>query len=198
VTEVAGKVLVHCHAGCRQEDVVAALRARGLWPEPQSRFNAGWSSSRITAGTKAERHVVAEYDYTDEAGVLLYQVLRYEPKDFRQRYPDGFGGWTWKKGARQVLYHLTEVLDAAIVFVVEGEKDVEALRERGFVATTAAGGAKAPWIPAFTDALRGREVIIWPECGHAWAREGTARGRRALGRRCANPRNRSGRCEGCL
>jgi hypothetical protein len=29
----AGKVLVHCHAGCTQRDVIAALRTRGLWPE---------------------------------------------------------------------------------------------------------------------------------------------------------------------
>jgi hypothetical protein len=28
-----GKVLIHCHAGCSQEAVIAALRARGLWPE---------------------------------------------------------------------------------------------------------------------------------------------------------------------
>jgi putative DNA primase/helicase len=29
-----GKLLVHCHAGCEQSEVVAALRARGLWIEP--------------------------------------------------------------------------------------------------------------------------------------------------------------------
>jgi hypothetical protein len=28
-----GKVLVHCHAGCDQKAVIAAVRARGLWPE---------------------------------------------------------------------------------------------------------------------------------------------------------------------
>jgi hypothetical protein len=39
---------------------------------------------------------------------------------------------------------LPEVLEAPIVFVVEGEKDVETLREHGFIATTNAGGAKAP------------------------------------------------------
>jgi hypothetical protein len=32
-----GKLLVHCHAGCGQEDVIAALRARGLWREHLSR-----------------------------------------------------------------------------------------------------------------------------------------------------------------
>jgi hypothetical protein len=33
VTERDGCVLVHCHSGCAQADVIAALRARGLWPE---------------------------------------------------------------------------------------------------------------------------------------------------------------------
>jgi hypothetical protein len=33
ITERCGKVLVHCHAGCTQHDVIEALRARGLWPE---------------------------------------------------------------------------------------------------------------------------------------------------------------------
>src|SRR6266849_3601212 len=28
-----GKILVHCFAGCSQDDAVAALRERGLWPE---------------------------------------------------------------------------------------------------------------------------------------------------------------------
>ena len=28
-----GKVLVRCHAGCEQEQVIAALRSRGLWTE---------------------------------------------------------------------------------------------------------------------------------------------------------------------
>lgn len=142
-----GKVLLHCHAGCTQGDVIDALKVRGVWqPEP----------------TENQR-IVATYDYTDERGSLLYQVVRYQPKDFKQRRPDGCGGWTWKKGERQVLYHLPEVLEAPIVFVVEGERDVETLREYGFVATTNAGGAKAHWAPQFTEALRGREVILIPD-----------------------------------
>ncbi|MBZ5586925.1 MAG: hypothetical protein LAQ30_33010 [Acidobacteriia bacterium] len=32
-----GKVLVHCHTGCSQADVIAALRSRGLWPEREWR-----------------------------------------------------------------------------------------------------------------------------------------------------------------
>ena len=148
VRDADGKVLVHCHAGCEQRAVIAALKARGVWPEPKRRQH---------------RRIVAAYNYNDEAGKLLYQVVRTEPKGFFQRRPDGNGGWINRKSPRQVLYHLQEVLEAPIVFVCEGEKDVETLREHGFVATTNAGGADAAWLPGYTDALRGREVILLPD-----------------------------------
>jgi putative DNA primase/helicase len=90
-------------------------------------------------------------------------VVRTKPKGFFQRRPDGHGGWINKKSRRQVLYRLPEVLEAPIVFVCEGEKDVETLRDHGFVATTNAGGANAPWLPTFTESLRGREVILIPD-----------------------------------
>jgi len=147
IREVNGKVLLHCHARCTQGDVIDALKVRGLWE---------------TEHTEKPR-IVATYDYTDERGNLLYQVVRYRPKDFKQWRPDGRGDWTWKKCARQVLYRLPEVLEAPIVFVVEGERDVETLREYGFVATTNAGGAKAHWTPQYTETLRGREVILIPD-----------------------------------
>jgi hypothetical protein len=40
IGEVAGKVLLHCHAGCAQRDVIEALRARGLWPDRSVRTAA--------------------------------------------------------------------------------------------------------------------------------------------------------------
>jgi putative DNA primase/helicase len=152
ISERDGMLLVHCHGPCNQSAVVEALKGLGLWPESASLGNLKMAS-----------RIVATYDYTDAAGQLLYQVCRFDPKDFRPRYPDGAGGWIWKKHPSQVLYRLPEVLEAAIVFVVEGEKDVEKLREHGFVATTNAGGAKAHWLPQYTDALRGREVILIPD-----------------------------------
>ena len=76
----------------------------------------------------------AVYDYTDEAGKRLYQVLRYEPlnalKQFVQRTGPDQVKWSIK-GVRRVLYRLPELIEAVaqnhIVFVVEGEKDVETL-----------------------------------------------------------------------
>ena len=148
IRERDGRLLVHCHAGCNQRDVIAALRKRGLWGSDQEGF---------------QRRIVATYDYRSTAGDLLYQVLRTDPKGFLQRRPDGHGGWIWKKHPEQVLYRLPEVVQAPIVFVVEGEKDVETLSSHGFVATTNAGGAKAAWLPVFSETLRNKEIIIVPD-----------------------------------
>jgi 5S rRNA maturation endonuclease (ribonuclease M5) len=168
ITEQNGKILLHCHAGCSQRDVIEALKARGLWESRAKMQPLG--------------RIVAEYSYTDEAGNLLYQVVRFDPKDFRPRYPDGHGVWIWKKHPHQVLYHLPEVLEAAIVFVVEGERDVETLRDHGFVATTNAGGARAPWLPQYTEALRGREAILIPDADEAGRRRVLTISRALLGK----------------
>jgi hypothetical protein len=50
IREADGRVLVHCHAGCEQADVVAALRGRGLWPERESQQRPL---------TRADRHRLA-------------------------------------------------------------------------------------------------------------------------------------------
>jgi putative DNA primase/helicase len=115
-------------------------------------------------GTKT---IVATYDYTDETGKLLYQVVRYEPKDFRQRRPDGSGGWLWSlKGVKPVLYHLPEVIkavrDGVMIYIPEGEKDVDNLRSLGLVATCNPMGA-GKWQDSYSEALRGADLIIIPD-----------------------------------
>jgi hypothetical protein len=110
--------------------------------------------------------IVATYDYRDEQEVLLFQVCRYEPKDFRQRRPDGAGGWTWKlDGVQRVLYRLPELLatdPSQTVYLVEGEKDADKLVAEGLVATTNSGGA-GKWRDEYNESLRGRSVVIVPD-----------------------------------
>jgi hypothetical protein len=110
--------------------------------------------------------IVATYNYTDAAGTLLYQAVRYRPKDFKQRTPAAGGGWVWKLGTvRRVLYRLPELIAAdpgEWVYVVEGEKDVDRLRDRGLVATTNCGGA-GKWRPEYNEYLRGRRVAVLPD-----------------------------------
>lgn len=152
-------VVLKCFAGCDTAAVVAAvgLTLSDLFPPRQER------------PASARRRIVATYPYTDERGELLYQVLRYEPKDFRQRRPDPNreGAWLWSlQGVRRVLYRFPEVAAAVAenrgVFLVEGEKDADALARLGIVATTNAGGADK-WSADYTEALSGAHVVILPD-----------------------------------
>jgi len=112
---------------------------------------------------KVKPKIVATYDYQDETGALLFQVARYEPKTFKQRKPDGNGGWDWKvKGVRQVPYRLPELLAAPpnkTVYIVEGEKDVNNMAALGLVSTCNAGGA-GKWRDSHSECLKDRPVIV--------------------------------------
>lgn len=126
-------------------------------------FAAGLSQQPDRNDAPAKGRIVATYDYTDEHGELLYQVVRLEPKSFRQRQPVGHGEWQWNmEGAVRVPYRLPEVLKADLVIVCEGEKDVESLRKLGYVATCNVGGA-GKWLEAYADTLKGRNVVVIPD-----------------------------------
>ena len=118
---------------------------------------------------KIKSRIVAAYDYTDDAGVLLYQAVRYEPKDFKQRRPDPDhpGKWIWNlKGIPRVIYHLPEVKKAiaagVTIYVVEGEKDVDNAAKIDITATCNVGGA-GKWKPEYSEVLRGAKVIVIPD-----------------------------------
>jgi hypothetical protein len=108
------------------------------------------------------------YDYRAPDGRLLFQVVRHEPKAFRQRRPDpdNPGGWVYDlDGVERVLYRLPELRAAAPderVFVVEGEKDADRLSEEGLVATCNPMGA-GKWRGAHSPELAGRHVVVVPD-----------------------------------
>jgi 5S rRNA maturation endonuclease (ribonuclease M5) len=86
--------------------------------------------------------IIATYDYCGTDGTLIYQVIRYEPKEFKQRRPGKVKEWVYDlAGVPRVLYRLPDIIDEGTVFFVEGEKDVETLRSHSFPATTIAGGS---------------------------------------------------------
>ena len=111
--------------------------------------------------------IVSTYDYSDESGDLLFQVVRYEPKAFKQRRPDGRGDWVWNlNGVGRVPYRLPDLIEAIgnerPVLIVEGEKDVEALRAIGITATCNAGGA-SKWRDEYAAHFAGADVVVIPD-----------------------------------
>jgi putative DNA primase/helicase len=144
IRETNGKILIKCFAGCTTDEVCKAL---------------GIQLTDLFSESRSAKRIVAEYPYTDETGRILYQNVRFEPKDFRLRRPNGKGGWTWNLGdTRRVLYRLPEVLAAEEILIVEGEKDAETAITLGFAATTS--GAAGSWNEQFSDCLRGKRVTI--------------------------------------
>jgi len=134
---------------------VAWMHERGHLPK-QERPNT-------SSGKKIEK----TYDYTDAGGELLFQVVRYQPKDFRQRRPDGEGGWVWKmEGVQHVLFRLPDVLAAVAagrtIYITEGEKAALSLAAFGITATCSPGGA-GKWRDEYCAALAGAEVVILPD-----------------------------------
>lgn len=147
-----GRVRLKCFAGCPDTDVlsVLGLEISDLFDNPKE---------------KISREIVATYDYTDESGVLLYQTVRYNPKSFNQRRPDGAGSWTWKlDGVRLVPYRLPELLRALnagdTVYITEGEKDADAIHDAGGVATCNPMGAEK-WRDEYSEHFRGTTSRVY-------------------------------------
>jgi putative DNA primase/helicase len=109
------------------------------------------------------KKIVAVYDYQDQAGNLLFQTVRYNPKDFKQRRPDGNGGLIWNlKDIETVLYRLPKILESQEILIVEGEKDADNLALLGFTATTCPMGA-GKWRDRYNEVLKGKDLILCPD-----------------------------------
>lgn len=151
-------VVLKCQAGCDTHDILdrIGLKPRDLFYEPPQK-------------AKERPALVATYQYQN--GV---QKLRFEPKDFRWRRPNGKGGWIWnRQGVPHSLYIAGEL--AQVVVVAEGEKDADNLHRLGFDAVSGEDGAGAgKWRKEYTEQLKGLTVCIFQdndEIGRAYAQE---------------------------
>lgn len=152
-----------------REDIHPSFSAdleRGVWYDHAQQEGGGVKEFRErmqTNGSERQSKIVATYNYRDENGNLLFQSVRYEPKDFRQRRPDGHDGWLYTlNGVRRILYRLPEILKAETLYIVEGEKDVDRLWSLGIPATTNPQGA-GKWREEYNHSLAGKRVVIVPD-----------------------------------
>ncbi len=149
-----GTVLLFCHS-CGKDGTPDILKAI-------DRISADLFPTPSEGQLQGDRRIVATYDYCGEDGKMLYQTVRYSPKTFKQRQSHG-KDWQWNlKDVRRVLYHLPEITaadPAELVFVVEGERDADALAGLSLVATTCPMGA-GKWRDEYSETLRDRHVIV--------------------------------------
>ena len=184
-----GSALLHCHAGCSIDSICDALKLskRDLFTRDDATHAPRTDSKSTTSALEPKsfstaRDALAELErsmgkrsahwiYQDAKGDPVGIIVRFDRPDSRKeirpvsRTEDGA---TWIIGGMmppRMLYRLPELLATPAdsrVYVVEGEKAVEAARAVGLVATTSPHGSKsagkADWSP-----LTGREVVVLPD-----------------------------------
>lgn len=139
-----GRTVLYCHAGCAAPDILAAhgLTLEDCFDTPRAvrdpvpvlhSTSQQATVTRIEHTSTRENTPAAVYDYTDRNGVLLAQVVRGADKTFRQRKPDGQGGWTWKGDSPRVPYRWPELSGIEPVWVCYAP-DTEVLTPWGWVA----------------------------------------------------------------
>lgn len=156
-------LVVHCYAGCPQSAVLAAIRnLRGVGPTIPYRSAPPVASSvrrapkcysTIDAAEQALARVlkgkVTTWVYRSGTGAEVGAVVRIDSATGKTYRPLCKGSFGWSMEAMREprpLFQLPQLLASGVgsrVFIVEGERCAQALRELGLVAVTWAGGAKA-------------------------------------------------------
>lgn len=153
-----GRALLHCHAGCELDEVLRKLHLE--------RNDLFVSKPKAPAPRKpGDKKYERIYDYEDEDGRVFYQVCRAKGKKFSQRcFVDG--QWYYKditSVCTPVLYRLPSVLRAVkkgrFIFLVEGEKDAEAIEDWSLVGTCCPKGSKS-WHERYVPTLQSAHVVI--------------------------------------
>lgn len=181
-------VVLHCHTDvCTQEDII---KAAGIDWDAVCNERDGLDALATGVDNWTPKGDASHiYPYVDEAGTLLYEVMRVPlaggSKTFFQRQPQpeppvSKGKYHWKlDGVRRVPYRLPHLLQAIAegraVHVAEGEKDCHALLRvvpEGDAVTTNAAGA-GQWEESWGPLFAGAHVTIYADAdepGRAHAR----------------------------
>jgi hypothetical protein len=142
-------------------EFVPAVEKLAGSPPPKRMNGAGTKvNSSKPAGS---RQMVATYDYRDAGGVLVSQVLRFEPKQFRQRRldPDNPKGLIWGLGAGDYMRRSSAPGNDWHAYNEEGWSELPPTRER----KTFPGLDKVvPYrLPELIEAISSGHTILIPE-----------------------------------
>jgi RecA-family ATPase len=121
------------------------------------------SSARSNGRGGSSKRIAETYRYTDEHRNLLFEVVRFDPKGFSQRRPDGRDGWLWNlHGVRRVPYRLADLKNIAgkLVVFVEGERDVDNVFSVLDIRATCNPGGAGKWRAEFNEFFKDCDAIV--------------------------------------
>ena len=172
VSEKNGKVLVKCFAGCFQDQVITALKERGLWPsgngnqaKPRGLTLQQLADAKRLPVESLKKWGVTDVDYKGRPAVYIpYQDLEGKITDRFRLNLDQEPRLIWRKGSKTLLYglwRLPEFQQAGEVYLVEGESDCWTFWEYGLPALGLPG--KSTWKREWAPLLEGLTVYLWQE-----------------------------------
>lgn len=133
----------------------------GEFPEIVRKCGTDKQRECIDRDPKSFSFPVRCYEYKDANSILKKVVVRYFPKDFRQFAVEGSILSSGNGKEASLLYNQDRIAKAApgsTIWLVEGEKDADAVQAEGGLATTNSGGALS-WSSRHAEAIRGFRVI---------------------------------------
>ena len=171
--EKDGKILLHCHAGCKTEEILSALHLsmQDLYPSPSEKQGKKPGREHHEKG-----RVTDEYIYHDSFGTPILKKVRLQYSDGKSFYWQHFTGASWKTGRNGItppLYNQNAMEKDTMIFLVEGEKDVKTVKQFGWTAVSLPDGAASKWLEEYGPLFRGKEVYILPDndgAGQQYAR----------------------------
>lgn len=171
-----------CQAGCGGGGILDFEERFSHCDRDNARKNINELLGAVVFGGNGKKPI-AIYRYTDTHNNLIFEKLRYEPKQFAQRRINGKGAWIWNLDgiSEKPLYCLPELVACSDVAIVEGEKDADNLAAafktagiKGAVTTNFEGAGPGKWSPSYSPYFAGKDVVILPDhddAGRARAEE---------------------------
>ena len=144
------KILVKCQAGCTFKEITSALEMEvSQFFSPKKKI--------------PQKIIEAVYRYEDKDGDHVMDVVRFKPKEFRPKRPDGK---STLDGVTRVPYRLPQMLagikEGRDILILEGEKDCDNAEKIGLVATTFVGGT-GKWREEYSKWFQEAKVICLPD-----------------------------------
>ena len=160
------RIILNCHAGCNYKNILSevGLTEDDLFNDGRTKQKNTW---RDKIASRVDRPIEAVYDYKDATGTYLYSKIRFVGKVIRYAVIDKKNDSFTMEKPKGVysLYNLPAAIKAIKkgypVYITEGEKDVDTLKNLDFTAVTA--GSVSDWRSEFAHYFTGARVVILPD-----------------------------------
>lgn len=174
ITREKDRILMYCHAGCSNEDILnrVGLKKSDMFYDDRKNSNKTFSSTARDSWqryveNREKKRVIAAYHYYDIiSGNYNFTRLRMEDKSFvygrfiNNRFNYGL---EMPLKVLMAVYGDLENFKKCIaenkpVFYVEGEKDVDTLQKKGYAAVTCGGAGD--WHNNISELFRNANLVV--------------------------------------